>query len=154
MAVTDLLKVSNFSIQFKDSKKLELMVANTNLPGFSLNTMTLNRPVVDDKRPGGQLEYSDLTLTVMCDEDLNAFKEIYTYLVLSANPNTGDLEINRNVFDSVLFLLTNKNNTQHKVHFYNCFFTSVGDLRFESTAPEAEHITFDISLQYSFYNFE
>ena len=153
MAKTDLLKVNNFLIQFKDTKQLELMVTNSPLPGFSINPLTLSRPVVDDKRPGGQLTYTDLSLTVLCDEDLNAFKEIYSYLILAANPNTGDLEINKTVFDSTLFILTNKNNIQHKVYFYNCFFTRVGDLVFNSNATDADHITFDIDLSYSFYNF-
>lgn len=153
MAINDLLKVSSFNIQFKDSKSLELMVTSTNLPGFTLGGLDISRPVVKDSRPGDSLTFNDLSLTVLCDEDLNAYKEIYTYIIKSANPNTGELDISSPVFDSTLFLMTNKNNVQHKIVFYNSFFKEIGDLQFETTSSEDEQLTFTIGLGFSFFNF-
>lgn len=150
----DLLKVNSFNMQFSNQKSLELMVTSVNLPGFTLGQMNFGRPVVKDKRPGDSLEYNDLNITILCDEQLKAFEEIYHYLILSANPNTGSLEINDNIFQSTLMLTTNKNNVQRKVKFYNCFFTSIGDLQFESTTTDAEQITFQATLAYSFYDFD
>lgn len=130
------------------------MVTAANVPGFTLGQIELPRPVVKDKRPGDSLEYNDLSITVVCDEKLKAFKEIYSAIVLSANPNTGDLEINKTVFDCDLFLTTNKNNIQSHIHFYNAFFKGVGDLQLETTTSEGEQVTFTVDIGYSFYNFE
>lgn len=154
MAINDYLKSSSFLIQFKDQRRLELMVTGVNLPGFTLGEILLSRPVVTDKRPGDHIDFNDLSLTIICDEDLKAFTEIVSSIILSANPNTGDLEISKTVFDATLFLTTNKNNIQHKVHFYNCYFKSISDLPFESTSDDEAHVTFNAELGYSFYNFE
>lgn len=154
MSVIDFLKINSFAIQFKDKRSLELMVTSANIPGFTLGQLEMGRPVVKDKRPGDTLEYNDLTVQVLCDEDLKAFEDIYTSIILAANPNSGELEISDSVFDCTLFLTTNKNNIQKKIHFYNAFFKSVGDLQMESTTTEGEQITFSVDLGYSFYNFE
>jgi hypothetical protein len=130
------------------------MVIGGNIPGFNLGQIELARPVVKDKRPGEQLEYNDLSVTVLCDEDLQAFQDIYSSIILSANPNTGDLEIEQNTFDCYMFLLTNKNNVQKKLHFYNAYFKAVSDIQLETTTTEGEQVTFTVDLGYSFYNFE
>ena len=154
MATTDVFKVSSFIIQFKDQKTLELMVNGCNIPGFTLGQLEINRPVLLDKRPGDSLEYNDLTINVICDEELKAYKEIYNYLILAANPNTGDLEINDTVFDCNIQILTNKNNIQHKIHFYNAFIKGISDITLDSTSTESEAPTFTVDLGYSFFNFE
>lgn len=146
-------KINNFILQFKDQKDLELRVVGSNIPGFTLGQLEIPRPVVKDKRPGDSLDYNDLSVNVICDEDLKAFKTIYEYLILSANPNTSDLEINENVFDAKLFLTTNKNNINHILWFRNCFFKSISDINLESTTTEEEAPTFTIELGYSFYDF-
>ena len=148
-----LFKVNNFIIQFKDQKSLELHVTACNIPGFTLGQIELGRPVIKDKRPGDNLEYNDLSITVLVDEKLEAYKEIYNYLILSANPNSGHLEINDNVFDCVLTLLTNKNNYSHKIYVYNAFVKAVSDIQLESTTSEAETPTFTVDFGYSFFNF-
>jgi hypothetical protein len=155
MSRIDLFKTGNFIIQFASQKKLELQVIVTALPGFNLGVLEMGRPVVKDVRPGDSLTYNDLSLTVLCDEDLKAFQEIYTSIVWAANPNTGDIQLSTDVtFDAQLFLTTNKNNIQHKVHFYNAFFKSVGDISLDSTSTDENYISFPADLGYSFYNFE
>lgn len=154
ISVIDYLKINSFAIQFRDKKELDLMVISANIPGFTLGQLEMGRPVVKDKRPGDSLEYNDLTVQVVCDEDLQAFTSIYTSLVQAADPNTGEISVDTPVFDCYLFLTTNKNNIQKKVHFYNAFFKAVSDLQFESTTTEGEQLNFSIDLGYSFYNFE
>lgn len=147
-------KINNFILQLSTQKSVELMVQACNIPGFTLGQIELGRPVVKDKRPGDTLEYNDLSVTIICDEELSAYKEIYNYLILSANPNTGELEVNENVFQATLMLTTNKNNVQHKLTFYNMFVKAVSDIQLESTTTEGEAPTFSIDLAYSFFNFE
>jgi len=154
MSSLDLFKINSFILQFKDQTSLELMVQGCNLPGFTLGQLEIPRTVVKDVRPGDSLTYNDLNVTVICDEDLKAFKDIYRYLVLAANPNTGDLEINDTVFNASLLLTTNKNNIKHKLYFHNCFFKEISDLDLQSTTSDEEQVTFTLTCGYSFYDFE
>lgn len=150
---TNLFKVSNFILQFKNTKHLELMTTACNIPGFTLGELNISRPVIRDARPGDTLTYNDLNVTILTDEKLQAYKEIYDYIIMAANPDTADLNILDPVFDSVLLLTTNKNNIQHKITFYNSFFKSVSDIDLTSTSTEEEQVTFSISLGYSYHEF-
>jgi len=154
MASTNLFKVSNFRMQFKDQNSLELMTTSVNFPGLSLGELRIDRPVVLDRRPGDSMTYDDLKITALCDETLEVYQEIYKYVVLSANPDNGDLNPFDPVFDSTLFLTTNKNNIQHKINFYNCFFKGISGVDMSSGSSDETHFQFDISLGFSYYLFE
>lgn len=154
MSGINLFKVSNFILQFKDQKQLELMTAEVNIPGLTLGEINIGRPVIRDLRSGDSLTYDDLTVTVLCDETFSAFKEIYNYIMKSSDPNTGNIDVFYPVFDSTLSLTTNKNNFQHKIQFLNCFFKNISSMQLTSQSAEEEQITFSITLGYSYYLFD
>jgi hypothetical protein len=151
---TNLFKVSNFIIQFKNVKQIELMTTTANIPGLTLGTIDIARSVVNDARPGDSLTYNDLDISVLCDEDLIAFKEVYNYIMSGAEPVFGNLDVVEPVFDATLFLTTNKNNIQHKLTFYNCFFKSISDIQLTSSSSDEENFTFDIGIGFSYYLFD
>jgi len=154
MASTNLFKVSNFIIQFKNAPQLELMCQSANIPGLSLGVLEIPRPVVIDHRPGDSLTYDDLRVTALCDEDLKAYKEIYSYILSAAEPERGNINVYQPLFDCSMLLTTNKNNISHKVTYLNCFFKSLGEIGMTSTSEEEDNFTFDIEIGYSFYLFE
>lgn len=153
MSSINLFKVSSFNLQFKDSKTLELMTTGANIPGLTLGELNIGRPVIRDLRNGDSLTYDDLEVTVLCDEQLEGYKEIYDYIMLAANPNNGNITVEQPLFDSTLLLTTNKNNVHHKLNFYNCFFKRIGAINLTSSSSEEEQITYDITLGYSYFEF-
>jgi hypothetical protein len=154
MSETNLFKVSNFRLNLKDQQAIELMTVEVNLPSLTLGEITIGRPVVNDHRNGDSLTYDDLVVTVLCDETFSAWKEIYNYIMKSASPETGELDVVYPVFDSTLFLTTNKNNVQHEINFIDCFFKSISGLPLTSQSSEEEQITFTITLGYNYYLFK
>lgn len=154
MSSTNLFKVSNFILQFKDTTHLELMTTEANIPGITLGELNIGRPVIRDLRNGDSLTYDDLTVTILCDESFSAFKEIYNYIMKSSDPNTANIDVVYPIFDSVLVLTTNKNNSQHKLTFLNCFFKNISSIQLTSQSSEEEQITFTITLGYSYYLFD
>lgn len=153
MSSTNLFKISNFIIQFKDARQLELMVTSANIPGITLGDLILNRSVVNDKRPGDSLTYDDLRITALCDETLKVYQEVYNFIMSGAEPFQGRLDVVNPVFDCTLFLTTNKNNIQHKINFYNCYYKGIGDVVLTSGSTEEEQFSFDITMGYSFFSF-
>ena len=153
MANVNMFKVSNFSLNLKDQTNIELMAVDVVIPGLTLGELSIPRPVVRDLRLGDTLTYEDLTISCLCDEDLLAYSDVYNYITKSANPESGDINIAYPVFDSTLFLTTNKNNVQYKVTFYNCFFKNIGGINLTSQSTEEEQFTFSITLGYSYYIF-
>ena len=153
MITTNLFKISNFIMQFKDSKQLELMVTASNIPGLTLGELTLSRPVVRDLRSGDSLTFDELSITALCDEAFGAYKEIYSYIISAANPFNANIDVTYPIFDSTLFLTTNKNNIKHEIKFFNCFFKSIGGINLNSSSNDETPFTFDIALGYSYYLF-
>lgn len=152
---SSLFKESNFRLQLKQNMPaLEVMVNVTNIPGFSTGQMEFKRPGIIDKRPGEHLAFEDLLLTVLCDEKLEAYKEIHNYLLNISNPKTASIDPFEAIFDSSLLLTTNKNNLQHKITFYNCFFKTVGDINLTATTESDNQISFQLTLGYSYFIFE
>lgn len=153
MSIINLFKVSNFILQFKDQKHLELMTTEVNIPGITLGELNIGRAVIRDLRNGDSLTYDDLVVTVLCDETFSAFKEIYDYIMKASDPDTADIDVVEPIFDSSLMLTTNKNNIQHQLNFYNCFFKNISSMQLTSQSTEEEQMTFTITLGYSYYKF-
>lgn len=154
MSEINLFKISNFILNLKDQKSIELMTTEVNIPGITLGELNIGRAVIRDLRNGDSLTYEDLTVTALCDETLSAWKEVYSYIMKASDPETADIDVVEPIFDSTLFLTTNKNNIQHKVTFYNCFIKNLGGLALTSQSSEEEQIPFTLTLGYSYYIFD
>jgi len=150
-----LFKESNFRIMFKqDLPAIEVMITITNIPGFGLSQIELPRPGIMDKRPGDFLTFNDLSVTVNCDEKLEVYKQIHNYLLTASNPNNAHYDNVYPIFDGILLLTTNKNNVQHKITFYDCFFKSVGNIQLQSTTSDDNLISFNMDIGYVYFDFE
>jgi hypothetical protein len=154
MAYTDLLKTSNFIIQTRDSNHMEFFCQEVQIPGFQIGNLDIGHQAMKDKRPGDSVEWEDLTLTILCDEDLNAFKDVYKYLNLTHDPYTNTLEVRQEVFDATLFITSNKNNPKFKIKFYDAWFQSVSPIQFQSTSPDENNLTFTVGIRYNYYLLE
>jgi hypothetical protein len=129
------------------------MTTGANIPGLTLGELNIGRSVVRDLRNGDQLNYEDLEVTALCDEHLGAYKEIYDYIMKASDPFTADINVTDPIFDSTLYLTSNKNNVIHQIKFYNCFFKRIGTINLTSATSEGEQITFDIALGFSYFEF-
>jgi hypothetical protein len=130
------------------------MVQEVNIPGVTLGQMDLNWQSMKDKRTGDSMEFNDLTLSVLIDEDLQTFKELFNALILAHNPHTNVLEVQQQMFDGYLSLLTNKNNFQHNLHFYDAWIKSVDDIQLSHQTSEDEQLLVTMQICYNYYLFE
>ena len=154
MGYTDLLKTSNFIVQTRDSRNIEFFCQEIALPGFQIGNLDIGYSAMKDKRPGDSVEWEDLTLTILCDEDLRAFMNVYDYLHLTHDPVSNDIEVRQEVFDATLFITTNKNNVQFKATFYDAWFQSVSPIQFTSTSTDENNLTFTVGIRYNYYLLE
>jgi hypothetical protein len=140
--LTDLFKTSNFVMQLRDQKSIELMNVETDIPGFTIGTLEMGYMSMKDKRPGDSITFENLTMTVNCDEDLKAYKEVWDYLKITHDPLENIIRVSEEVFDGYLLLLTNKNNVQHKIHFYDMWIESISPIQCQSVSPDENNVNF------------
>jgi len=154
MSVLNLFKTCNFILLLKNQKTIELMVQQAAIPGFTINEMPMQWQAMKDKRPGDSIDYNNLSLQVLLDEDMNSFKEVYNNLILSHDPVTNKYNSNSALFDGTLLLTTNKNNIQHEIKFFDCWVTSLSDITLQADSAEDEQLVMTVDIVYNYFVFK
>ena len=154
MANFDWIKSSNFTFDFAVSKKFTFFVQEGGIPGFSLSQIDIPHVSQRFPRPGDAITFNPLSLTLLVDEDLKTYIELYNELIEMKNPETGEIkEWKDSTFTGILAITTNKNNYNFIISFYDCWVSSITDLIF-STTSEDQPITFNIEIYYSYFKLE
>jgi hypothetical protein len=129
------------------------------IPDVSLVGTQVPSPYVSVPIPGNILNYGELTVTYIMDEDMKAWREIYDWMYNLGNPESknkiGDLtqtlgRRNSVTSDASLLIKSNANNPRVKFTFKDIFPTTLGGLTLSSTEGQ-EFITSTISFLYSHY---
>lgn len=149
-----LLKQSSFVIILKQElNRIEFMVQEAALPGMQLGEMPVYHMSQAQQRPGDNITWNLLSLSVVTDEKLMSFKQAWQFITKVKNPETGIMDNVEQPFDAELHILTNKNNVSHKIKFHDAWIQSIGDLQFTQQTTEDEPVVFNLELQYDYYEF-
>ena len=152
MAVYDWLKTVNFNILLHpDSRKLEFMVQEVNIPGFTLGDVHIGHPGQSYHHIGDDITWNPLVLTILCDEDLEAYLECYNLITKTKNPKTGELVIDVIKFDGVLMITTNKMNYNYEFFFRDCWIFDLSDLRVSVAEADSTPVTFTVTIYYDYF---
>jgi len=129
------------------------------IPDVSLVGTQVPSPYVSVPIPGNILNYGELQVTYIMDEDMRAWREIYDWMYNLGNPESknkiGDLtqtlgRRNSVTSDASLLVKSNANNPRVKFTFKDMFPTTLGGVTL-SSAEGQEFITSTISFLYSHY---
>ena len=108
--------------------------------------------------PGNTMEFGELTLEVLLDEDMNSYIEMYNWLLRLVNTKQIAERDNQGTIptyaDIVINALTSHNNNNRKFTYIDCVPTSVGAISFEATNQSVEYITFPASFRFSYFVIE
>lgn len=151
---TNLFKTCNFAIQLPgDQSSIEFFVQEASLPGIQLGEMQISHMSQIEYRPGDNISWNPLTLTVVCDETLQAFKQAYDFVIKTKNPETAHMDNVDQPFEAYMHLTSNKNNIIHTIVFHDAWIQNITDLQLMNTSMEDEQVTFTLDLRYSWYEF-
>ena len=151
-----------------------------NIPGLTLSENQYDTPLKNIPLPGEKLEFEDLNITFIVDENLENYIEMHEWLTACGFPkdrsqfkkfrsttaNTpvttqgtssdiGDVKpatAERSMFsDSTLTILTNKNNPVVEVRFADCFPTSLSGLSYNQNTTDVDYLTAEVNFKYKIY---
>ena len=171
---------TQFRFLINQLPKVQYFTVAANIPGLTLGDTTFATPLKDIPLMGDKLTYDDLTLTFIVDENLENYIELHNWLTAigfpkdrsqfkqhrSTTSNTpvttvgtsddiGDVKpttSDRPMFsDSVLTILTNKNNPVVECRFSDCFPTSISGLEYSQNQTDVEYLTAEVSFKYKIY---
>ena len=176
----DYTSPTQFRFLINQLPKVQYFTVSANVPGITLGDATYATPLKDIPLPGEKLTYDDLNITFIVDENLENYIEIHNWLASlgfpknreqfkthrSATSNlpkatvgtSGDIGDVKPITsdspmfsDSVLTVLSNKNNPVVECRFEDCFPTSLSSLDYSQDKTDFEDLTAEVTFKYKIY---
>lgn len=128
-----------------------------NLPDISTSAPEVPTPFSAIKRHGDTLRWSDLSMSVLVDEELRVWEETLEWLKSLTKPTKYEEYSKRKgivynkYYDGILTINTNANVPMMQIKFYNVHPTMMGQLIFDTTTSAEQTITLDMSFAYDYF---
>jgi|TARA_R100000030_G_scaffold15455_1_gene10221 hypothetical protein len=163
------LSPTGFRFLLKKSPKIAYFCNQANLPSLDMGTAIQPTYFKDLDTPGDKVEFGDLTLRFLVDEDLKNYMELQKWIRGLGYPESGkditDLQSlspgdiggayyaeSLNIYsDGTLQILSNNLVPKFQVFFKDLFPTSLSTITFDATDTDIEYFTAEANFKYSIY---
>lgn len=159
---TSFLQANKFTFAFDTLPFLKYFCQNVALPSISTSAVTVSSPFADMYRHGDKLNFSELNVSVLIDEDLRVWEETYNWLQALTKPDNfrqyfrqdRSDKRNRAYHDATLTLNTNANNPNMRFKFTECHPVALSGIQFSTMETAASTLTADITFRYDQFYLE
>ena len=162
------LAPTGFKFSLKRSPGVAFFCNQANIPSLDLGIATQPSYLKDIDVPGDKIQFGDLTLRFLVDEDLVNYMEIQNWIRGLGYPETLQ-EFDRleseavlpenygrsgdNIYsDGTLQILSSNLVAKFNVNFKDMFPYSLSTITFDATDTDIEYFTADVSFKYTIYN--
>lgn len=172
IADRNFLQPSGFKMIISRAPKIAFFGNAVNIPELLLGTTIQPTQALKNlPQPGEIIEFGDLRLQFMVDENLENYLEcqnwirgigfpetidqIYDFQNESEGISRPDLNDGLNIYsDGTLIVYDSLMNPNFKVTFENMFPYSLSTIQFDATLPDTQYFTAEVSFKYDIYNIE
>ena len=148
----NLTKPTNYQLEFSRLPDITYFCQGVNLPGLTAGITIQPSPFVDIKRSGDKVEFEELNVRWVVDEDMESWISIFRWMQEnSSTENTTQFNSDTEFSDATLTILSNSNKPILRAVFKDCFPVSVGQIDFDSASEEAS-ILVDATFSYTTYD--
>jgi|TARA_R100000027_G_scaffold35067_1_gene25783 hypothetical protein len=139
--------------------KTEYFVTSVTHPEVSLPGVAVPFKSITTHQPGERLQFGELIVNVILDEDLVNYTEMYEILKESVQVNdinrlTRDVTQKPLDMDLKLYTLTSKNNANKEITYYDARLTSIGEIALESTRADIQYFSVPLNFEFSYFEIE
>jgi len=160
------LQPQGFRFQVARAPKVTFFGNAVNIPGMTLRTTVQTTPGLKDiPLPGEIIDFEDLNLKFLVDEDLQNYQEVQNWMRGLGFPESlqeiYDLQNENSVLsrektmniysDGTLTILDAMQNENFKVKFSDLFPFSLSTIQFDATMADTEYFTAEVSFKYLNY---
>ena len=146
------LNVISFETNFLRMPGVNYFCQRVNIPGITLSSSVLSTPFANIPIEGDVLEFEDLTIGFIVDEDMQNYLELYNWLQSIGFPEKFpqyDNETLKIKSDVNILIHTNKSNPNYSIVFKDVFPVNLGTISFDTNATSLEPIVIDAGFKYS-----
>jgi hypothetical protein len=152
-----------FEFSLAKYPKVSFFCNSAKIPEITLQTETQSTYLKKIDIPGDQLEYSDLRLRFLVDEDLVNYTSVHNWLTSLGFPETTEQYANQlnedgarnplNFFsDGSLIILNSNYIGKATIKFKDLFPVSLTSLDFTATDTDINFFTAEVTFKYTVYN--
>lgn len=150
-------------IDRKNFSNLEFFAQRVNHPGAINTAVEVAVPRLQSiPMPGNTIQFGELTMDILLDEDFNSYTEIFDWLIRQVNEKhikrrsqvKTTSEKPPTYADISVVALTAHNNKNKIFKYIDAIPTSVGDIVFDTTNAGVEYVSFPVSFRYSYFEIE
>ena len=156
-----------FKFTLAKEPKVNFFCNSARIPEITLSVLQQPTYLKDLDIPGGKLQYGDLNLRFLVDEDIDNYMAIHNWLTGLGFPETTQdyrdlltneddltqpLDPKRAFSDGSLYILDSNYNTNAIVKFKDLFPIALTSLEFDSTQTDIQYFTAEVSFKYTVYN--
>jgi hypothetical protein len=143
---------SHFKFVNKSFKEVEFACTEISIPGISLNATIQSSRYSDVKHPGDKLEYEDLSLEFLVDEELKNYQEISDWL--KSIESTSHTEINKVISDSKIAIYDSSHKLIGTYTFKDSFPVSLSSIQLSVNETGVVFPMATVTLTYASYEFQ
>ena len=157
MPISNFLSPIEFRLSIIRLPETSYYVQEANIPGLSASFATQPTPFLTLPKSATKVEYEDLQLTMIADEDLRAYKEISDWITKLHFTESYDqyksLEESEYGIESdmTLIILNSNKNPNITIQFKNAFPTSLSGIQLDTRTGDVQPPTFDVTFKYDSY---
>ena len=154
-----LLQPTNFSLTIdrKTFPNLQFFCQTVLHPALNVNPVEVPfKKVSSVPFAGDKLNFTELTVIILVDEEMNAYTEMYNWMQrIVQTQNKTPLERIDGVPPTVcvvtLMILSSANNTTRKIKYIDCVPVGLGNMVMEATTGDTTQITFPATFRFSYF---
>jgi hypothetical protein len=151
-----------FHFEIRELPKVSGFAQRFNMPGLRLGKARQVTPLVDFDIPGEKIEFEELEIAFLVDENIENFMEIYHWIVYLGFPrNTEQFKQMMNgrtrfteTSDIILTTTTNKHNPNRRIHFVDAFPVNLTPVEFTNVDQTTTPLIASAMFGYKYYYFE
>lgn len=146
------LTPTNFKFSIKRLPHVSFFCQSATLPGLSFSPVEIPTPFKSLYREGGPLDVGQFTITMLVDEDMQNYLEIYNWMIGLTFPNNfeeyANLKTGDGLYsDATLHIMSNAKNPNVTVHLKDIFPISLGDINMSVNQTDTSPSTVDVAFQ-------
>jgi len=147
--MNNLAQSSNYEFGCPQFSYTEKHVVQTNIPGLQLSHFeTGSRRGAKLHIHGDTVNYNDLSVTILVDEEFRSYLEFYDKFMQGFNPEDGTYFTDD--FNCYVQINDNQGDPLFRVDYFNCKLASTDDITLDSQNDQ-EYITFTVNFAYDYY---
>ena len=158
------LSPAGFNFTITKTPKVSFFCSSASIPEITFDTNTQPTYLKNIDIPGEKLEYQDLMVRFLVDEDLKNYMAIHNWMTGIGYPETlgdfktettaddGSRDMNQQFSDGSLSILNSNYRTNAIVKFKDLFPVSLTSLEFDTSVTDIQYFTAQANFKYLVYN--